>query len=311
MNLFGAGIDRDRLYSIIQTVSRIACLIALAYIGRELFRHWSAVSDWRPGRPELLRLLAIIAVYSAGLFLLAENWHQVLAANTGKRVSRTKTFPSFTQTQIAKYLPGNVFHYVGRHIALAKSGYTHKILAASSVFEIVVLIAGAACLAAAVLWAVPLPPTGEFNIIVNAAAPLFLLCVLAALFGGCVFVLIRSREDVINRTRLWSALLSFAASVAFFTIQGGVFVAICSLLSVKMALYGVAIANIAWIAGFVTPGSPGGLGSREIILLLLLKPVFPEADALIAIALFRITTVVGDSVMYFLGLIWFSRGMTD
>ena len=49
---------------------------------------------------------------------------------------------------------------------------------------------------------------------------------------------------------------------------------------------------VAWIAGFITPGSPAGLGVRETILIGILSPVYGLGIAAgIAIALRAVTTL--------------------
>ncbi|MES9970924.1 MAG: hypothetical protein ABW092_12895, partial [Candidatus Thiodiazotropha sp.] len=60
---------------------------------------------------------------------------------------------------------------------------------------------------------------------------------------------------------------------------------------------------IAWSVGFLTPGAPSGIGIREAILILLLSPLAGEANALILALLFRLVTIAGDTLFYFISLI--------
>ena len=54
---------------------------------------------------------------------------------------------------------------------------------------------------------------------------------------------------------------------------------------------------LAWLAGFLTPGAPAGLGVRESVLLIILAPAAGEASILALAALFRIVTVLGDGLL--------------
>ena len=59
---------------------------------------------------------------------------------------------------------------------------------------------------------------------------------------------------------------------------------------------------IAWLAGFLVPGSPAGLGVREVVLLYLLSGHYPESTLLILILASRIVTTFGDVLFYLAAL---------
>ena len=68
---------------------------------------------------------------------------------------------------------------------------------------------------------------------------------------------------------------------------------------------------IAWIAGFVVPGAPGGLGPREAALVTLSAPSLGEPNALLAVALFRCVTLSGDVVCFLLGRVIYQAAAKD
>ena len=58
----------------------------------------------------------------------------------------------------------------------------------------------------------------------------------------------------------------------------------------------------AWVAGYLTPGAPAGLGVREAILVTLLDPVFGPAVAVALPLGLRIVTSAGDAIGFIAGL---------
>jgi hypothetical protein len=92
--------------------------------------------------------------------------------------------------------------------------------------------------------------------------------------------------------------------VLFLAFSGGMFAALLALiggdseihLQTWLLIGGAYI--IAWLAGFVTPGAPAGVGIREMVLLLLLKGYIVETDLLMAVLLGRLITVVGDFLFF-------------
>ena len=68
----------------------------------------------------------------------------------------------------------------------------------------------------------------------------------------------------------------------------------------------VGMAALAWMAGFVTPGAPAGLGVREAVLLALLERLLTPQQALLVVVLWRVVTTLGDVVFFGIGL-WAGR----
>ena len=63
----------------------------------------------------------------------------------------------------------------------------------------------------------------------------------------------------------------------------------------------VVVFAVAWVAGLITPGAPGGLGVRESIITLGLGGVIGEPAALTAALMHRAVSVTGDAIAFGLG----------
>ncbi|ANT64128.1 hypothetical protein [Prosthecochloris sp. CIB 2401] len=224
-------------------------------------------------------------VYGSANFLLAEAWRQLLI-QFGEYPSGKWAIRIYGISQIAKYLPGNIFHLAGRQAYGTSDGYDAKALAKSAVWELGLLavVGGLFSLLAVPLLSdfVPLPVSW-------------------ALFG---FAMVAGKK-CIDKIIGTAAGRAFVWQAIFLAISGGVFLVLLELLSggiqvSSMILPGIAAAYVvAWLAGLVTPGAPAGVGVREMVLLLLLSPILPESTLLLAVVLGRAVTVVGD-VLFFM-----------
>ena len=58
----------------------------------------------------------------------------------------------------------------------------------------------------------------------------------------------------------------------------------------------------AWVAGFVTPGAPAGIGIREVILVAALTPLYGNGTAIGIAAVLRLVTVLGDGMTFLVGI---------
>ncbi|TXK97006.1 hypothetical protein BMR11_10865 [Methylococcaceae bacterium CS5] len=60
----------------------------------------------------------------------------------------------------------------------------------------------------------------------------------------------------------------------------------------------IACFSISWLAGFIAPGAPSGIGIRETILVVSLDKILLTGNGVLIAILFRLITVAGD-VLFF------------
>lgn len=274
---------------------------ALVFLGRELAAQWPALGAWRPSRGALATLAGLALVYAAALLLLAEGWHRIVG-HYGPE-PRARTVFAFTVSQVARYLPGNVAHLLGRALYLRGGPVGDGDLARATLAEIATTPAGALVVLAALAPLVDAAALGPWPGAARAglmAAPVLALA--AWLVVGRLFPRLPGPGAL---------ALPVALAAAFMGVLAGVFVAVMGLVAAPVGPAGApplataatlaAAALVAWVAGYATPGAPGGLGAREAVLVLLLGPVSAPADLLLATVLLRVVTTLGELVCFAAG----------
>lgn len=294
---------------------------ALAVLGLA----WLIVFGWRHAAelPEIswdarrvAGLASAVGLYELTLLSGALAWHLLLRA-LGEKPRFATALGILAVSQAAKYLPGNVGHYVGR-VALAKESG----IATSPVLLTLGLETACAILAGLAVAATGLPlgsgtPLAPWRIGLAACAAVGALVL--------TLVLIR-REPVRRRLRLPEPPAGgpprqprqLGAGLACLCLCGFnflVFGACATILARTVlsapsaplpALTGLFAA--AWVAGFITPGAPAGLGVREAVLVGGLKPIVGPGLAFGLPVLFRLVTTAGDGLGFGLG--WLLRRRT-
>ena len=247
-------------------------------------------------------------VYAASFFLISSAWRRLLNWFGEAGAAPRTCHRLYARTQIARYLPGNVMHMAGRHVAGRGAGFGHARQAAAAVYEVLGLLGAAG--AVALLGARTLAPDSALAI--PAAAAL----VVAALAGVvCLLGLVPRATRLARRLglddlhasartpRLVPVVLSYAA---FFLTAGLILLAITSVLAQTRDIDPFAIVSISalsWAVGFITPGAPAGTGVREMALVLALEPMFGAPTAVLVALAFRVTTTTGDVLVFFLSFL--------
>lgn len=205
----------------------------------------------------------------------------------------------------AKYLPGNIGQHIARVHMIQKEGVGTASAVRTILLESLFGLGVSAALALLAIF-----------IFVDASSVVGVSPQLLLLVAGITFafpwLLPRILPGII-RHRLKENL----ASPKLNTIISATFFFLTSFFTIGLALYfqliGVFQVNSAsilqltstfaliWIAGYLTPGAPAGLGVREALTVLLLSPTYGEPTAIgLGIAL-RLATILADTIAVFAG----------
>jgi glycosyltransferase 2 family protein len=287
-----------------RTIGWIAVGLSLAFIARQLWR--DAPWDVAVAHPLSLSLAVAFGavVYGMAGFLLAEAWRQILAAER-PTVSVLAYHAVYGRTQIAKYLPGNIFHLAGRQTLGRGLGHSQASLAVASIVEAALLIAIASCLA--------LPLALDRLVSTSLGAPLAAILALSAVVVGICGASHRHSRWLPGRFR--AALgdpirLSMSRLVRAAVLQTAFFVTSGVLLWFSSQAVGgaeprslpagtaISALALAWVVGFVTPGSSAGIGVREALLIVILGSHLGSADSTIVALAMRVVTTVGDVIFF-------------
>lgn len=263
--------------------------LALVYVGREAVLYRDALAAHRLPEGVVPMLAGLGFAYGLSLLLLAEQWHRIVGLLGAE--PRARTYPSYTMTLVARYLPGNVFHLVGRAAWLRGGALGDGALARATLLELLFTPLGALLVLACLFPAFQLPglPLTGIQLALGAALTA------AATLGAILYALRGKRlSPAALLTPTLLATLFMASLAALFAL-------LAATLAAAPALLAAAAALAAWLIGYATPGAPGGLGVREAVLVAMLSGAIPTEAALLLALVFRGVTIVGDVVCSGLG----------
>jgi uncharacterized membrane protein YbhN (UPF0104 family) len=217
----------------------------------------------------------------------------------------------YLQTNLAKYLPGNIWHFVGRVTMSQGVDIPLKIGILSVVLESVFM--AVAAVAVALILAVNSPVPWSIRWL---GLGILLMGVHPQLFRPVLEGLARSKRRVFQQdsspdhpnsspplTYPWRPLLG---ELIFVSLRG------ISFWAIVMALYpfpghqvGLLISgfSVAWVLGLVIPGAPGGLGVFEATALGVLGGLMPPPVILAALALYRVISTLAEIIGAGLGYV--------
>ncbi len=245
-------------------------------------------------------ILCGVILYAVSLFLLARGWTSLVRASSGKALAFPAGLYVYARSQIYKYIPSNVLHYVGRQVLLAKRGFSHAAIAGASLAETLALI-GCAILTAGMFGTATLLDMTDAErlqrlLILAGAAVAIVMAVIVA--GLARLGLVSRLLERVRFHAIWKSLvLCLFLFVIFFVMSGTAFWLVLAAGSQGHAplTMAIAVASGAWVLGFITPGASAGLGVREALIIAgLSSNGVPGDQAVLAAIAYRLVTTLGD-----------------
>lgn len=269
-------------------VGSALAIVGIIFVGLRLYDYSLDVGLIRLDNKTWFFLAALAVVYGMANILLASAWRYLLL-HFSCSMSWLCAIRIYGQSQLAKYVPGNVMHIASRQALGLAAGIHGWSLAKASVWELCLIsILG-----------------GSFTILV---AERFLFNV-TSFMSVTVFV-ITIFFLTAGFYRLLGSFVALAVICYFFflVISGMLFVSVLEVMSplgkINYSQF-IPICSafiVAWLAGLITPGAPAGVGVREFVLLFLLRGLVIEESLLSAVLFSRVITVFGDVLFYLFSL---------
>lgn len=252
----------------------IGVLVAY-YIGRtllDLVRN-DAFSRLHLDVPLMVASVALLALYN----LLFVHTSQLVLLSVGERVGFREAFELNYVSGLGKYLPGGVWHVVGRFALADTLGVRKRSVVVMTVFEnalgvvsgIITAVLGIGLSVSATL--------GLPSWLAPAVAIASLVVLHPALFGRIMRLGLRlaSAEEDLPHLSFWRTLALVAYRVAGWFVAGWAFMLYARAVALDPAgtlgLYAGAFAA-ASVVGLLVLFVPGGIGVREAALAALLTP---------------------------------------
>ncbi len=289
-------------------VGRILVILSLFFVLRSLYQldfKWDFSEKPYVIVLRLLGLSSFVVLYNS---MNAYIWKIYLDLLTGDKLPAGEIIFVYLKSNIAKYLPGNVIQYVSRNLLGDKLNIGHKNILMATVMELVSLLFGT------VIFAAMISLENTCNVFeklwTDYGLHRYTMAVIVFMFAGCIaaaylikikfgkklkkYMSIRSITIIIKAIVLYGVIFFVSAFILFIIFN--------VLLGVGLPYSDVASANaLSWLAGYLVPGAPGGIGIREVVLVWLLEQKCQKEKIILAAVLLRLCVVAGDFLSFLAG----------
>lgn len=310
--------DKLNIKKLLKLAGHLVVIAALAFVVKKIIDMDIKLSDL--SSPRVIGAFALSLVIQAAQIIIAcYPWLMFTRSLSGKKIPYSAAMPVYTQSNIYKYLPGNVFQYVGRNKLAADMEISHVDVACATILDVFFCVFWTGVVSVILLGskiAELLEKYGKNLLIVGIAGVLFLIAAVLVVklkFSDKVKGYLSRYSKAFeksNRPQLLSGIFYYFAHNC---VSAAMYLG-CIALIVPQAetreLFALTGAFLfAWIIGFVTPGAPGGIGIREGVMLFVCGDRYSDRIVLFVLVM-RIASVFADVSAFLIGRIYASKAIS-
>lgn len=292
--------DKKRIF---KGIGNLLVVIAIFFLIRK-YRSLDIDIGEYISRDFVIGLLPVILLFSALISIQYVPWVLIVRALTGSLAPASSFYRIFQRANIMKYIPGNIFQYIGRGEIISEDNDLNVVNVTASV-----LIESFTLLVASLL--LGLCGTRDYMVSLFSEHRILFLIILLCVTAVLV-ILIRFRTGIVDWMRLkgivfskklvLNTLLSIGFYFLTFLIQAAFQIRIMYVLydrfDVKMLFLVGGAFSVSWLAGYITPGASGGIGVREALFCLMLEQYMEGDILLVSVIIFRVVNIIADMISY-------------
>lgn len=262
----------------------------LFFLLTTLKNHWQEVSQVRIAAKGWAALAIASGITLFAHIFAGYVWTWILR-NLGQSATGAWGTKVYLKTNVAKYLPGNIWHFYGRVNAAKQAGIPIDIGILSVVLESLLMLA-AACLLASF---------GQVGWLQGAIAVLILGGVHPRVLNPVLRKVSQSKSNMKLSSGLVDRypLIALIGELGFLTIRAvGFGVTFFAILPISKDQIPIIVGGFAWswLLGFVMPGLPGGVGVFEATAIALLGGTFSPGQVLSVVAVYRLVNTIAEAL---------------
>ena len=295
----------------LQIIGYVITFASVLYIAWHGYKNWNRITSIFSFKDTWPVILYSAIFYTFLFLLIALAWKVIMTSLNGK-ITFKNSFTIYGRSNISKYIPGNVFHFVGRGLMSKEIGIGTNVVLNGIFLETLLLViaTGVIAVPSLIIYGTEKISFLNTNRIIFIIAVLTLLLIIAVV---CIKFIPSLKNWLIKRNLLVDtgkinfktlALSSALVIIIYFFYYGSVSLILFYLsnyfwsLQLHQFFIFLGAYSLGWLLGFITPGAPGGLGVREAVITGFLTPSLGAPKALVLALVFRLITIFGDFLFF-------------
>ncbi len=277
-------------------------IVCLVFIANSIYGNFDDLASQTISLKEILWLSKGILFSFLSIIINAYAW-KFLINSIGCNSNKLDIIRIFLNTNIYKYLPGGIWHFVSRYNILRVTFSTDKSVESILLEPLLMMVA-----------ALIFIPFGSFNIFIYIICWSSTFLLLTGFREFIIKMLLEIKANIFTKNhkvndgnsiqdnqdlhqKIYYPYKPLFIEIIFILFRFLGFLCCLKAFSTGALISQgelIACFSLAWIIGLIVPAAPGGLGVFESVVLFSLGSKLPEAPLLAALLCYRIVSTISD-----------------
>lgn len=297
----------------IKILGNVVTIVAVFFVIKKL---WSIDVDYSVLlQKENFLALAIVIIVSASI--VACNympWKRLVELFSNTQLPHGDCILVYSKSNLLKYVPGNVFQYVGRNSLAVQKNIPHIQVATATLIDVALTVVSAAFISVFFLSDYILEFLKGYQSVVWIVG-IILILLLLIVIGFFIFW----KEEVMKKLSKYHYVMTKKSiKVILFGLAYYIVVMMISSLMYMIVLIYVlhvpmtteiffllfSAFTLSWLVGFITPGAPAGIGIREAVMMGVTGNIIGLDMITLSMVILRILSIIADVLAFVVILIY-------
>jgi len=288
----------------LKLIGNVITAIAILFVIKKLFQtdiDYSLLLK----KGNILPIVIAIIIITSIVILNCLPWRKLVYILSSVSIPFKEAVTVYTKSNILKYLPGNVFQYVGRNDLANRMEIRHTDVAFATVLEIIMMVFSALLLSVVFLQG------AVMEIFITYRDTFIMLGMIAfvVIILGIIIVILRFKDkfrafltrffNIFKKKNIFSVIgcvlyyviSTFILSLSYMIVL--VFI-LKQDISTDIFVYICGAYTLSWLIGFITPGAPAGIGIKEAVMMAITGEVLNQEAIVLSLVVLRVLTIFGD-----------------
>ena len=254
-------------------------------------------------------LFFLVLIYGLNVYVIGTRaYSTIVNIISNKLVTYSLIREIYCKSNLYKYLPGNIMHFIGRAQIAVNANIAHTDILLSTIIEIIILVIAALLIVSIsiptnVFTYIPLNIVNELiYLLIISMIMLLLILIILYIIRNKIIQIINKYALIVSKKNIRKLLISLFFCIIRLWINALIFLICLSIFidnipsSEYLNIIGLFV--LTWVVGFLIPGAPGGIGVREAAMCLAFGYLYSDDKILYTALIYRVISIFGDMMSY-------------
>lgn len=304
---------QKNLKKILKIIGNIVTVIAVLFIIKKLVDSDIDYSSLFQ-KKNILPVTTIIIVQAIIVVTNTYPWKKLVQLLSRKTITFQESIPVYVKSNLLKYVPGNVFQYVGRNELAVNKQIPHLQVATATIIDIGMTVFSSFVISLVFLsdymFSFVKKNPHLFNwIFLTVILLIAIIFILGIVFRKKLSSKFENYRYLLHRKSLFVLLKCLIYYIIVMMISSFMYmITVVYILNVNVGtelwLQLFSAYTLSWLVGFITPGAPAGIGIKEAVMVGVTGNLINVSTITLSMVILRILTTLSDILAFLCVQLW-------